>query len=57
LRTVRFEPPLYDTFSFVRRRGAQMSPATDELMRLTELQLKSFGLPVRPPDGTLPRLG
>lgn len=53
LRSVPFEPGLYDTFSFVSRRGAQMSPATDELMRLTELQLKCFGLPVFPPDGEL----
>lgn len=51
LRSVAFEPRLYDTFSFVTRRGARLSPATDELVRLTELQLKSFGLPALPPHG------
>jgi DNA-binding transcriptional LysR family regulator len=34
LAGVRFDPPLYDTFAFITRRNAHLSPATREFMRL-----------------------
>jgi DNA-binding transcriptional LysR family regulator len=49
LRTVRFDPPLYETFAFVQRTGTKLSPATRELVRLTEQQIARFGKPLRPP--------
>jgi DNA-binding transcriptional LysR family regulator len=36
LRGVPFDPPLYDTFAFITRRNAQLSPAAREFMRLAE---------------------
>jgi hypothetical protein len=29
-----FDPPLYDTFAFITRRNAHLSPATREFMQL-----------------------
>jgi DNA-binding transcriptional LysR family regulator len=52
LRTVRFDPPLYDTFAFVWRRGTKLSPATQELIRLTEAHMARFGRPALPPEET-----
>lgn len=49
LRAVPFDPPLYDTFTLVWRKGTKLSPATRELIRLAELQLNRFGRPVLPP--------
>jgi hypothetical protein len=49
LRTVSFDPPLYETFAFVQRSGVTLSPATRELIRLTEQQIARFGKPVMPP--------
>jgi DNA-binding transcriptional LysR family regulator len=43
LGTVRFEPRLYDTFAFVQRRGARLSPATRELVGLAENRLTELG--------------
>jgi DNA-binding transcriptional LysR family regulator len=34
VHTTSFDPPLYNTFAVVRRRGVQLSPATEELRRL-----------------------
>jgi DNA-binding transcriptional LysR family regulator len=48
LRTVPFDPPLYDTFAFVWRRGSKPSPATLELIRLTEAQMERLGRPTPP---------
>jgi DNA-binding transcriptional LysR family regulator len=50
LRTTTFDPPLYDTFAVVWRKGAKLSPATQELVRLAERQLLQFGRPVLPPS-------
>ncbi|MBB4661459.1 LysR family transcriptional regulator [Conexibacter arvalis] len=36
---VSFDPPLHETFAFVTRRGAPLSPATRELVALAERQL------------------
>ncbi len=54
LRTVPFDPPMYDTFAFVWRNDTKLSPATRELVRLAELQMKRFGRPVLPPDTPSP---
>ena len=34
-----FDEPIYDTFAFISRRGAQLSPATREFMALAERRL------------------
>ena len=39
---VRFEPPLYDTFAFITRRNAHLSPATREFMRLAEKRVRAL---------------
>ena len=57
LRTVPFDPPLYDTFSFVWRKGTKLSPATRELIRLTELQMARFNKPTLPPGGKAAQTG
>ena len=51
LNAIPFDPPLYDTFAFVSRRGTKISPATRELIRLAKAELAGFGYPVTPPDG------
>lgn len=43
LATVPFAQPLYDTFAFVWRRGAQLSPGTRELVRLAERRIDALG--------------
>jgi DNA-binding transcriptional LysR family regulator len=42
LEGVRFEPPLYDTFAFIIRRNAHLSPATREFMRLAEKRVRAL---------------
>jgi LysR family cyn operon transcriptional activator len=37
--TVPLDPPLYETFAFIRRRNARLSPATRALMTLAERYL------------------
>jgi DNA-binding transcriptional LysR family regulator len=39
---VRFEPPLYDTFAFITRRNAPLSPATREFIRLAEKRVEAL---------------
>jgi DNA-binding transcriptional LysR family regulator len=39
LGTVAFAEPLYDTFAFISRRGAHLSPAAREFIRLVERRL------------------
>jgi DNA-binding transcriptional LysR family regulator len=48
---VSLDPPLYDTFAFIARTGARLSPATRELMRFAEARLSSLAetLRERPP--------
>ncbi|MEA2291810.1 MAG: hypothetical protein QOF17_830 [Solirubrobacteraceae bacterium] len=36
LHGVPFDPPFLETFAFIRRRGAHLSPATREFMRMAE---------------------
>lgn len=50
LKSVPFDPPLFDTFAFVWRKATRLSPATKELIRLAELQMKRFGKPVVKPE-------
>lgn len=40
LGSVGFDPPLYDTFAFIHRRNAHLSPATRAFMRLAEKRIK-----------------
>jgi hypothetical protein len=39
---VRFDPPLYDTFAFITRRNAHLSPASREFMRLAEKRVRKL---------------
>lgn len=43
LTTVSLDPPLYDTFAFITRRGARPSPATREFMALAERRIEAMG--------------
>jgi DNA-binding transcriptional LysR family regulator len=42
LAGVRFEPPLYDTFAFITRRNAHLSPATREYIRMAERRVEAL---------------
>jgi len=37
-----FDPPLYDTFAFITRRNAHLSPATREFIRLAEKRVQGL---------------
>ena len=39
---VSFDPPLYDTFAFLTRRNAQLSPAAREFMALAEKRVQGL---------------
>jgi LysR family cyn operon transcriptional activator len=39
---VRFDPPLYETFAFITRRNAHLSPATREFMQLAEKRVRAL---------------
>jgi LysR family transcriptional regulator, cyn operon transcriptional activator len=43
LASVSLDPPLYDTYAFVTRRSAHLSPATRALMELAERRLTTMG--------------
>jgi len=40
LHSASFEPPIYETFAFITRRNAHLSPATREFMRLAERRVR-----------------
>ena len=42
LAGVPLEPPLHETFAFIRRRNARLSPATRVLMTLTQHHLEAL---------------
>ena len=42
LKSAPFEPPLYDTFAFITRRDAPLSPATRAFMRLAARRIESL---------------
>jgi DNA-binding transcriptional LysR family regulator len=43
LHSVSFDPPLYDTFAFITRRNAHLSPATRAFMELAERRVAAMG--------------
>jgi DNA-binding transcriptional LysR family regulator len=42
LEGVAFDPPLHDTFAFITRRSAHLSPATREFIRLAERRVEAL---------------
>ena len=42
LSAVPFDPPLHDTFAFITRRNAHLSPATREFIRLAERRVEAL---------------
>ena len=42
LHTAPFDPPLEETFAFIRRRGAHLSPAVREFIRLAERRVAAL---------------
>jgi DNA-binding transcriptional LysR family regulator len=42
LAGVPFDPPLYDTFAFITRRNAHLSPAAREFMRLADRRVQAI---------------
>ncbi len=42
LTAVGFDPPLHDTFAFITRRNAHLSPATREFIRLAERRVEAL---------------
>lgn len=47
LSTCSFEPPMYDTFAIITRRGVRISPATRELVRLVVRHMRTVATPIR----------
>jgi DNA-binding transcriptional LysR family regulator len=43
LSTVSLDPPLYDTFAFITRRNAHLSPATRAFLELAEKRVAALG--------------
>ena len=43
LSSVSLDPPLYETFAFITRRNAQLSPATRAFMELAERRVAAMG--------------
>jgi DNA-binding transcriptional LysR family regulator len=43
LHSVALDPPMYDTFAFVTRRNAQLSPATRAFMAVAERRIAALG--------------
>src|SRR4051794_26102753 len=54
---VPFDPPIFDTFAFISRRGGQLSPATREFLRLAEerIQAQAEALKSKPPRRRRPQ--
>jgi hypothetical protein len=42
LHAVAFEPPLYETFAFITRRNAHLSPATRAFMEIAERRVQAL---------------
>lgn len=42
LHTAPFEPPIYETYAFITRRNAHLSPATREFMKLAERRVQAL---------------
>src|SRR5215210_5564802 len=43
LSGVPFDPPLYDTFAFITRRNAHLSPATRSFMEIADRRVRALG--------------
>ena len=43
LHSVPLDPPLYDDFAFVTRRGARLSPASRAFLELAERRVGAMG--------------
>lgn len=43
LHSVAFDPPLYDTFAFITRRDAHVSPATRAFIAIAEKRIQTLG--------------
>ena len=43
LTSVSLDPPLYDTYAFITRRNAHLSPATRAFMELAEKRVEAMG--------------
>ena len=43
LASVSLDPPLYDTYAFVTRRNAHLSPATRAFLELAERRVEAMG--------------
>jgi LysR family transcriptional regulator, cyn operon transcriptional activator len=43
LHRVEFDPPVVDTFAFITRRNAHLSPATRAFMELAAKRLEALG--------------
>jgi DNA-binding transcriptional LysR family regulator len=43
LKAVPFDPPMYDTFAFITRRDAPLSPATRAFMQLAARRIEALG--------------
>ncbi|WP_460783162.1 LysR family transcriptional regulator [Microbacterium tumbae] len=52
LVTCSFDPPMYDTFAIITRRGVRVSPATSELLKRIVRHMRSVTTPVRTPRHT-----
>jgi LysR family cyn operon transcriptional activator len=46
LETVPFDPPLYESFAFITRRDAHLSPATRAFMEVAERRVAKLGRPI-----------
>jgi DNA-binding transcriptional LysR family regulator len=42
LAGVSFDPPLYETFAFITRRNAHLSPAVREFMAIAERRMRAL---------------
>ena len=43
LHSVPLDPPLYDSFAFITRRSARLSPATRAFLELAERRVAAMG--------------
>ena len=43
LHSAAFDPPMYETYAFITRRNAHLSPATREFMKLAERRVQALG--------------
>jgi DNA-binding transcriptional LysR family regulator len=50
LAWVPFDPPLYDTFAFITRRGAHLSPAARQFMQLAERRVQALARRITAPE-------